>query len=178
MTLTSGTTNIKPMAGSDEMPKHAWPIWLLVIAVILGLPLCSLIYFTAEVETWSATERMNGDSLSIPIGMSIVVAFVAAPAILGLAYLCLRRYNEEATIWAWRSDRPIRSFAASTVFGVVALGYSAVSMIQAADAQRWFDFVWIAYLLAWAWLALLLRAAIVTQISRNDWFDFWSPGHR
>ena len=151
------------------MPKYPWPIWLLTIILLIGYPVTALIYFPLEVETWSAEERLSGDSLAIPLGASFFVALLAAPLLMGLTWFCLRRYRGGGSIFVWRSDRLILSVLATLILGGPAAILLIATAISVPQTRYWFDLLWSVYAVLLIVYLLYLRAALVDQYSKDEW---------
>ena len=151
------------------MPKYPWPIWLLTIILLIGYPVTALIYFPLEVETWSAEERLRGDSLAIPLGASFFVALLAAPLLMGLTWFCLRRYRGGGSLFVWRSDRMIWSVFVTLILGGPAAILLIATAISVPQTRYWFDLLWSAYAVLLIVYLLYLRAALVDQYSKDEW---------
>ena len=151
------------------MPKHPWPIWLLTIILLIGYPVTALVYYPLELETWSPEERLKGDSLSIPLGLSFLVAFFATPLFMGLTWFCLRRYRGGGSLFVWRSDRLIRTVLVTLILGSPAAIILIATVISIPQSRYWFDLLWPAYSVLLSAYLLCLRAALVDQYSKDEW---------
>jgi hypothetical protein len=157
-----------PKAGG--MPKSPWPIWLLTWALIIGFPVISSVWLDVWVDTWSEADRMHGDSVGIPMIGNIILTLLIAPLILALSSYCLRRYNPETTLLSWRPDKLRRSVVATCLLGGLAASWLVVgTLIAAAQATIWPDALFVIYCVLWALLALMWRAACITQHTRAEW---------
>jgi hypothetical protein len=150
------------MAATDiPLPNSVWPYWLLSAAVVFGLPLTSLVYFSAVLR--SGLLPANADSISIPIFGSVILAIVLVPVTSLITYLCVRRYKVGGTLLLWRHDRMIQSLVLSVIFGgpAVALIYAMGEVVFTKSAA--FDFIPMPYFVVCvAWLAGLRAAALAS----------------
>ena len=143
------------------MPKSSWPVWLFSIALLLGFPALNIIYWDAVLR--SGVLPADGDAIMIPVMGSFVVTLMASPILLGIAWLCLRRYNSETRLAAWRRDRPVRSVLATVLLGGLAGLLLAGTIADFAWATAWYDQLWAGYFLGWIIWLLALRAAVIDQ---------------
>lgn len=147
------------------MPSHPWPIWVLTLALLIGLPTVNYVYWPLVAETGALPP--DGDSIGIAIYGSWIVMLVLSPIILGVSWLCLWRYNPETKLWTWRSDRPMRSTIATTVslLPVTLLLFDLATGVASGIklAWPWFEFLPIAYKSMWLPWVLALRSAYVGQ---------------
>jgi hypothetical protein len=147
------------------MHVRAWVLWALSGALLLGFPLANLIILDQLAR--SAALPSNSDTVMIPMIGGFVLALLATPVVLGVAWICLRRFNPETRLLAWRRDRPARSLIATLAFGVptvfvavqVALGL-AINLHDALPWHAWLDPACFALCLTWL---LGLRAAVIEQ---------------
>ena len=156
------------------MPKNLAGIWAQTIALIIGYPLVSLIYYPLQVETWTPEQRLQGDTVGIPMFGSLIATVVLSPLIIGSVHLCVRRYSSENRLLAWRPDRPVRSWIATIILGGFSLTIAFVSLLLASEAKYWFDGLWVGYFALWSFMLLQLRSAYVTQISLKEWNEIWA----
>ena len=144
------------------MPPRSWPLWLLTVLVIVGFPAVNFIYWPQVLR--SGVLPSDGDSIAIPMFGSAFVALAASPLVLGVAWLCLRRYNPHTRLAAWRRDRPYRSALATLTFvTAAALAAGAAITTLTLDAP-WYDYLWLGYFGVWVLWLLALRAAIIEQL--------------
>ncbi len=144
------------------MPSRPWPLWSLTGLVLIGFPALNFIYW-AEVLR-SGVLPADGDSIGIPMFGSILATLVLSPLFLGVAWLCLRRYNPDTRLWSWRPDRPFRSAGATILFGAGSALLTAAVLDSLRPPMPWYEYLWPAYFALWvAWL-LGLRAAAIDQL--------------
>lgn len=143
------------------MPVRPLPLWLLTAFVLAGFPTVNFIYWPQVLR--SGVLPPNGDSIGIPMFGSILLALVAAPLVLGLAWLCLRRYNPTTRFAAWRQDRPYRSAIATLAFGAAAALVAVAALADITPGAPWYEYLWSAYIIIWVPWLLALRAAVVEQ---------------
>jgi len=148
------------------MPREAWPIWLFSLLLLLGFPVMNVVYWDAVAR--SRVLPANGDAIMIPIMGGVVATLIVSPVVLGIAWLCLRRYNPETRLSAWRRDRPLRTILATLVFGGLAALLLAGSIDDFVHSTLWYDRFWVGYFVGWvAWL-LALRAALIDQRAADE----------
>ncbi|MFZ6763101.1 hypothetical protein [Pseudoroseomonas sp. WGS1072] len=138
-------------------------IWVLAAAVLLGFPIFHFLYWTALAG--AGRLRPDADSISLPIGLSMILAVLASPVVIGATWLCLRRLGPDTTWMAWRRDRLVRSWGGALLLGGAALFLVAVALgdaIRGID-RPWFDHLWNGYALILAAWLLGLRAALAGQ---------------
>ena len=144
------------------MPSRSTPLWWLTAAVLSGFPALNFVYWPQVLR--SGVLPSDGDSIGIPMFGSILAALILSPVILGVAWLCLRRYNPDTRLWSWRQDRPVRSIGVTVLFGGASVAAAAGALNDINLSLPWYEYLWPAYLLFWlAWL-LGLRAAAVDQL--------------
>lgn len=100
---------------------------------------------------------------------SVIAALLAAPFILGIAWLCPRRYNPQTRLFTLKRDRPMRTIGATVVFGgtaalfIIVLVWEVVRGLQ--NGLPWHEYPMQGYAIIWiAWL-LGMRAALIDQKS-------------
>lgn len=143
------------------MPSRSWSIWLYTVMLILGYPVVIVIYFWFLGS--SGLLPPDGDTIFIPIMGNLLFSVVTAPLVLALAWLCLRRYNGDARFLSWRTDRPLRSAAATIFLGSLFLAWIFLAVFDLARDPYWFEYMLNAYyMLAAPWF-LMIRAAIIEQ---------------
>ncbi len=124
-------------------------------------PVLNFVYWPQVLR--SGVLPPDGDSIGIPMYDSILVTIVASPVVLGIAWLCLRHYNPATRLATIRWERPIRTVAASLVFGGAAVLAVIGIVAELGRAMPWYEYLWAGYALAWmAWL-LGVRAAVIDQ---------------
>jgi hypothetical protein len=152
------------------LPSRPSPFWWLTAFNLLAFPVLNFIYWPQVLR--SGALPPDGDSIAIPMFGSVIATLIVSPVILGLAWLCLRRYSPYARLWTWRQDRPIRSIGATILFG----GASILVTAGALDSLRlpwpWYEYLWTAYFLTWLPWLLGLRAAAIDQLDYDpDYAD-------
>ena len=147
------------------MPSRVWPLWSLTGLLLLGFPALNVVYWPQILR--SGALPPDGDTIAIPVFGSIIVAFVAFPFVLGVASLCLRAYNPDTRLAAWRADRPLRSAVATAIFVPPAALIAAEALEPLLFDLPWYEVLWSAYGgLCTLWL-LALRAAAVEQLQNS-----------
>ena len=144
------------------MPSKAEPLWVLTALVLFGFPVTNFIYWPEVLR--SGVLPPDGDSIAIPMVGSVLLMLIVSPVVLGMTWLCVRRYNPETRLFAWRHDRPLRSMLASLVFGSAA---AFVAFAASAELRRdwpWYEYVPFTYLALWIPWLLGLRAAVIEQL--------------
>ncbi len=138
-----------------------WAVWASGMLVLAGYPMVSFLYWPAVLR--AGVLPTKGDSIAIPMFGSIFFAIICSPIVLGLTWFCLRRYSVDTTIFAWRRDRPIRSWLSTALFGGLAALLVAHEMVSLWLDYPWYERLWTPYeLVTIAWL-LGLRAAVIEQ---------------
>lgn len=145
------------------MPSRPSPLWWLTGLILIAFPALNFIYWPQILR--SGVLPPDGDSIGIPMFGSIVTTLIVSPFILGVSWLCLRRYNPDTRLWSWRQDRLFRSVGVTLLFG-------AASVVLAAgilDSLKlpllpWYEYLWPAYFSAWIPWMLGLRAAAIDQL--------------
>ena len=144
------------------MPSHPGPVWILTLGLILGLPVLSFIYWPLVLH--SGILSPDADSIAIPMFSDVLAAVVLSPIVIGATWLCLRDYNPEARLMAWRRDRPLRSAAVTAVLGGPAVALAVLLIIDIRPGWPWYEYMWTGYtLLCISWL-LTLRAAAIERL--------------
>ncbi len=148
-----------------------WSLWAFSILAILEFPISATYYFEAVGR--SGTLPADGDTIIIPIAGSYFIALLVAPLVLITTYFGTRRYNVELKMLTWRSDRPVRTWIASVVFGVICL----LAIASCADSLRLalaapYELYWIPGNLIWFTWAFWLRAAYVEQLPAKPKIDY------
>ena len=144
------------------MPSRSSPLWWLTAVVLLGFPALNFIYWPQVLR--SGVLPSDGDSIGIPMFGSVLATLILSPVNLGVAWLCLRHYNPDTTLWSWRRDRPFRSIGVTVLFGAASVTAAAGALNDLRLSLPWYEYLWPAYLLVClAWL-LGLRAAAVDQL--------------
>ena len=144
------------------MPSRPWPLWMLTGALILGLPVLSFIYWPLVLQ--SGVLPPHADSIAIPMFNDVLVAIVLSPIVLGVACLCLREYNPETRLLAWRRDRPVRSTVFTVILGGPAAGLAALLIIDVRPDWPWYEHLWAGYGLLWISWFMALRAAAIERL--------------
>lgn len=150
------------------MPSRPWPLWLLTGLVLLGFPVVNFIYWPQVLR--SGVLPVDGDSIGIPIFGSILAALVLSPLILGVTWLCLRRYNPKTRFIGWRSDRPIRTATATLSLGSAAALLAIALLSDLRTDSPWYEYLWSVYFALWVPWLLGLRAPVVDQLEYEPFF--------
>jgi len=135
------------------------------MALLGFFPILNFIYWPLVLR--SGVLPPHGDSISIPMFGSVLATLLVSPFILGVAWLCLRRYNPQSRLFTMRRDRPIRTIAATVIFGgtaalfVFGVVFSVVTGLR--DARPWYEYLLTGYALAWVPWLLGVRAAAIDQ---------------
>ena len=147
------------------MPTRIFPLWILTGVVILGRPVVSFIYWPLLLR--SGVLPVNADSVAIPMINDVVVTIAISPILLGLAIFCLRRYNPETRLAAWRPDRPVRSAVATVTLGGPATVLAALILIDVRADWPWYEYLWTGYGLLWILWFMALRAAAIDRLDSD-----------
>jgi len=147
------------------MPSRSWPLWILSVVLLLALPALSFIYWPLVLQ--SGVLPTEADSIGIPMFYDLFSAFILAPIVLGTAWLCLRRYNPDVRLAAWRWDRPTRTLLASMVLGGAAASLAVLLLMDAGSDWPWYEHLWTGYAVLWICWFLAMRAAVIEQL-RTD----------
>lgn len=148
------------------MPSRSGHLWLLSASLLLGLPALSFIYWPLVLR--SGVLPTDADSIGIPLFNDCLLALVAAPIVLGVAWLCLRRYNPRTRLTAWRSDRPVRTLLATIIFGGAALFLTILLFVDSRLDWPWYEHLWSGYTLLLIWWFMAMRAAVVEQLGPDE----------
>ena len=154
------------------MPTSAKPLWVLTGLLLGCFPALNFFYWPQVLN--SGVLPPDGDSIGIPILGSILLTIIASPIILGVSWFCLRLYNPETRLATIRWDRPIRTIAATIIFGGAAVLCILSAIFDLERAWPWYEYIWTGYALAWVPWLLGVRAALIDQDSRANRLDFWS----
>ena len=144
------------------MPRCRWPLELLTGLILAGFPFVNFIYWPQVLR--SGVLPPDGDSIGIPMFGSVLATLVVSPLILGITWLCLRRYNPNTTLASWRPDRPIRSGVTTLLFGAAAAPIMAAVFDGLRPALPWYEYLWPAYFALWIPWLVGMRAAIIDQL--------------
>jgi hypothetical protein len=144
------------------MPRRPWLLWSLTALVLAVFPAVNFIYWPQVLR--SGVLPPDGDSIGIPMFGSVLITVVASPLVLGIAWLCLRRYNPETRLAAWRQDRPYRSAFATLAFITAAALASGLAIATLTPDAPWYEYLWPVYFALWVPWLLALRAAAVEQL--------------
>jgi len=142
------------------MPSSSRPIWLLTLLLLTAFPVLNLAYWPRVLQ--SGVLPRAGDSIAIPMYGSVVLAVVASPFLLGITWICVRRYNPAAKIMAFRRDRPYRTSLATLVCGGLAALLVEI-LREVSITQPWYEYIWPAYFALWVLWLMWLRAALIEQ---------------
>jgi len=150
------------MVHKPSMPRSSFWLWLLTGLLLTGFPAVNFIYWPQVLR--SGVLPSDGDRIGIPIFGSVLLALYISPLVLGIAWMCLRRYSPDTRFAAWRQDRPYRSSFASLIFG----GGAALALYTAFDGLRadepWYEFLFSGYFILWVPWLLAMRAALIEQV--------------
>ena len=147
------------IAKSSRLLDRLLP-WFLAIFMPFLLVALAVVHFS--VRQLRGEFPADGDSISIPIGTSILLAVALLPILLGVTWLCVRTASGRRRLLAWNDDRPVLSIAATIVFGTLAFFASVYAAIDVVRAESWVDPVGAIILLLLAWWLLLLRSALLS----------------
>lgn len=145
------------------MPSRAWPLWLLTTLILVAFPVTNFIYWVEVLR--SGVLPPDGDSIMIPIVGGVCATLLASPLVMGAAIFCLRRYNSEACLMAWRKDRPYRSAILTLFLGGLALTIAVGLIADIKLELPWYEHLWTAYLILLILWLLGLRAAAIEQLN-------------
>jgi hypothetical protein len=95
---------------------------------------------------------------------SILATLVLSPFFLGVAWLCLRRYNPDTRLWSWRRDRQFRSAVATVLFAAGSVLLTAAVLDSLRPPMPWYEYLWPTYLVVWVPWLLGLLAAVIDQL--------------
>lgn len=144
------------------MPSRPWSLWFLTGLVLVGFPAVNFIYWPQVLR--SGALPPDGDSIGIAMFGSILVMLVLSPLVLGLTWLCLRRYNPETRLAAWRRDRPYRSAVTTLLAGAGAALLGAAAVDGLRPDLPWYEYLWPVYFALWVPWLIGLRAAAIEQL--------------
>ncbi|WP_126665583.1 hypothetical protein [Croceibacterium ferulae] len=148
------------------MPSRSSTLWTLTALLILAYPALNFVYWPEARN--SGILPADGDSIDIPMFGSLLVTLIASAIVLGVAWLCFRRYNPSTRLLAFRLDRPYRSFIATVVFGVSAAILCLGALVDTIIAMPWYEYLRAEYMmLAAAWL-LTLRTSWIDQRTAEE----------
>ncbi|WP_157105667.1 hypothetical protein [Sphingomonas sp. TDK1] len=154
------------MIGGRWMPSSSTSLWILSGVVLVAFPVLNFVYWPEVLR--AGVLPPDGDSIAIPMFGSILLAAMASPVVLGIAWLCLRQYNDKTRIIAFRPDRLVRSIFSTMVMG----GFAGVLLFDALRAvvvgKPWYELLWSGYASMVAVWLLMLRAAVIEQRSRSE----------
>jgi len=144
------------------MPLKAWPLWLLSVVTVVGLPAVSWLYYPLLLD--SGALPTDADSIGIPMLGSLIIAMILFPIAIGATWFCLRRYNSKSRFAAWRRDRPVRTLLTTALLGLPAAILAAVILGDLREEVPWYEHLWDGYALVCIVWLLALRAAFVEQL--------------
>lgn len=145
------------------MPSTAKPLWLLTWLAILIGPITDFFFWNAVLV--SGVLPHDGDAIAVPIFRGIIGTVALAPLVLTITWFCLRRYNAQTSIFAWRKERPVVSIVATMIFGgpTCLFAHDAVGILMGYYPPP--EYITIpAALIRMAWL-MAMRAALVDQLN-------------
>ncbi|WP_380783526.1 hypothetical protein [Sphingomonas sp. R86520] len=143
------------------MPATARPLWILTAFLIAAFPALNFVYWPQVLR--SGQLPPDGDSIGIPMYGSVLIAIIASPFVIGIAGLCLRRYNRPVRLTAYRHDRPLRSALATILFGGASVVLMLGSIAELMHQLPWYEYLWPAYTVFWVPWLFGLRAAFIEQ---------------
>lgn len=148
------------------MPSRASVLWILTALLIVAYPVLNFVYWPEVLK--AGVLPTDGDSIGIPIIGSLLVTLIASPIVMGVAWICYRRYNSSTRLLVFRLDRFRRSAVATGIFGISAAIIFFSALVDAARAMPWYEYLWPAYMmLTSAWL-LTLRASFIEQYTVQE----------
>ncbi len=147
--------------GRRSLPATARPLWILTAFLIAAFPVLSLVYWPQVLR--SGQLPSDGDSIGIPMYGSVLIAIIASPFVIGIAGLCLRRYNRPVRLTAYRHDRPLRSALATILFGGAGVVLMLGSIAELMHQLPWYEYLWPVYTAFWVPWLFGLRAAFIEQ---------------
>jgi len=148
--------------GNTLLPSRPLSLWCVTVCLLVAFPVLNFIYWPQVLR--SGVLPPDGDSIGIPMFGSVLVTLIASPVILGLTWLCLRRYNPDTRLWSWRQDRPVRSIGATILFGAASLVVAAGVVDSLWLPLPWYEHLWSVYLAACLPWLFALRAAVIDQL--------------
>ena len=148
------------------MPTRSWPLWLLTASLLIAFPILNFIYWPLVLQ--SGVLPPEADSIGIPMFGSVFVAVVASPIMIGVSWLCLRRYNAATRLTAMRRDRPYRTASATLIFGGLATLLLFGAVAEALTGPPWYEWLCSAYTALWVAWMLAMRASLIEQHSPAD----------
>ncbi|MEG8044351.1 hypothetical protein QP164_17400 [Sphingomonas sp. LR59] len=143
------------------MPATARPFWILTAVLIAAFPILNFVYWPQLLR--SGRLQPDGDNIGVPMYGSVLIAIIASPFVIGIAGLCLRRYNQPVRLTAYRRDRPFRSALATIFFGGAGFVLMLGSIAQLVHPLPWYEYLWPAYTALWVPWMFGLRAAFIEQ---------------
>ena len=147
------------------MPSRPLLMWVLTGFVLTGFPVVNFIYWPEVLR--SGVLPSDGDSIGIPMFGSVFVTLILSPLILGITWLCLRRYNPETRLASWRPDRPYRSVVLTGLSGAGSVFLAAVIFDGLRPGLPWYEYLFEAYFALWLPWLLGLRAAAIEQLDNE-----------
>ena len=144
-----------------SLSATARPLWILTTFLIAAFPVMNFVYWPQVLR--SGQLPPDGDSIGIPMYGSVLVAIIASPFVIGIAGLCLRRYNPPVRLTAYRHDRPLRSALATILFGGAGVILMLGSIAELMHQLQWYGYLWPAYTAFWVPWMFGLRAAFIEQ---------------
>lgn len=148
------------------MPSRTSALWMLTAVLMVAYPVLNFVYWPEVLK--SGVLPPDGDSIAIPMFGSLLVTLIASPIVVGVAWMCYRRYNPSTRFLVFRLDRPYRSAVATGVFGISATVLCCGALADAARSMPWYEYLWPAYMmLTSAWL-LTLRASFIEQYTAQE----------
>ena len=147
------------------MPRSTTPIWILTLGLLIANPLFHDFYWGKVLESGALPH--NGDSIGITVFTALLLTMMVSPLVIGITWYCLRRYNSQARIFAWRSDRPFRSITYTLVFGGAAFAIARLLAVDVSDMfkdYQWYEFIFTLRLPPAIVWSMAMRSALIEQI--------------
>jgi hypothetical protein len=143
------------------LPRKTWPFWCLTALAVTGFPTTSFFYFDALLR--SRALPPNGDSVSIPMFSSVILAVLAAPVAILVTFLSIWRYQPGGTLLSWRPKQWLFSGIITVLFGAPFLFFTYTLIQIVMIRQPVIGYIWAPYTAVLAAWFLFLRAAAVTR---------------
>lgn len=140
-------------------------LWMYTSLLIFGFPIVNIIYYDRLLA--SGTMSPDADSVAIPMFGSVILTAFCAPFVVAITWLCLRHFNAGTKLLAWRSDRPVRSFAATLACVTMAITLIAATITDFRKSLPSYEYILTYYSLLWLPWLLWLRAAVIEQMPRR-----------
>lgn len=144
-------------------------IWTAAWLLLLGTVVTPIFYTMAMMDDPVVVNSLSpdADSWGIPMFSGILLAIYLSPVVLGLTWAVTRTPNRPS-LFAWRRDRPIRSWV-WTIVAAVFITLPVLAIVgDLSRAPPWYEYELLPLLaLGIAWV-LVVRAAAVAAPSRGQ----------